>query len=233
MDIDMGIPGVRLQYKDDGADGVDQNFVADLSADKLDVHPAEIVFRGALAVQLDADQVGQWTLGLVQNVLSAHREVQFVRPNHAVRTVTMSIGAQTSDRRGDAGPWYDTFRSSQLLDLDYQEARVSLDDAPGFGLGKDADEEVLTMSGKDEFRTWLALRRTDGRMSWLFSWSWQIDYTREGGRVSLTGTEWYPDGSDAVLDGARASQSADTNSTITQPPHDDDEGCTPSCCLVS
>ncbi len=233
MDIDLGLPGVRLQYKDDGASGVDQDFTAVSSTDRLDVHPTEIRFWGAVAAQLDQDQVNQWTLGLVQNVLTAHREVQLVKPSHAVRTVTMAVSTPTSDRRADEGPWYDTFQSSHLLDRDYQEARVSLDDAPGFWLGKDADEELHALSGWDEFRTWLALRRADGTMAWLFSWDWRIDYEGQGGRVSLTGTQWYPPDSGAVLDGARASQSVATSSTVTQPPHEEDEGCCPPGCVLS
>jgi hypothetical protein len=226
---DSNIDGVRLQYKDCGADGVDQSFAVAVSTEKVDVHAGKMLFHADFAVQLDEAERGEWTLGLVQTVLSAHREVQLVARNHAVQTVTMSIDSPTNDRRDGSGPWYDDFQSSQLLDRDFQDVRVSLDDGPGFSIGKDAQVDLLAMSGRDEYRTWLVLRRGDGWLLWLFSWDWRIDYSQDGGQVKLTAMGWFPDGSGAVLDGDRAVEAVRTEKTVTQPPHEDEVVCEPGC----
>jgi hypothetical protein len=243
-DMPMGIPGVRLQHKSNDADGVDQAFAAVESDDQLslDVHPAQIVFRASVAVQLgkddnDVDQTGLWTLGMVQTVLSSNRVLRFVRPDESVRTVTVTLPGPHNDRREDGEvPWYDKVQSRFVLDAEYQVADVLLDDQPGFRVSKHVLEHLEDMSGTDEFRAWLILRRnTDGWICWLFAWDWQIDYQATGGTVSLTGTTWYPDGSDAVLDGPRASQSVQSDSTVQPGPNEEqpqNDVCCPSCTCV-
>jgi hypothetical protein len=244
-DMPMGIPGVRLQYKSDGADGVDQAFAAVESDDQseLDVHPTQIVFRASVAVQFGTDdngvdQTGLWTLGMVQTVLSSNRVMRFVRPDESVRTVTLTLPGSHNDRReDDEVPWYDKVQSRFVLDAGYQVADVLLDDRPGFRVSKHVQEHLEDMSGTDQFRTWLILRHnTDGWISWLTAWDWQIDYQATGGTVSLTGTTWYPDGSGAVLDGPRASQSMESDVTVEPGPNPEqpqtDACCTSCACVI-
>jgi hypothetical protein len=235
-DFGLNIPGVGLQSKDLGQDNVSQQFQAVETADQLDVHPAQIVFRATVGVQLGSDgngvnQVGKWTLGIVQNVLSAYRVVTFARHDQSTRTVTMTVADQTSDRRDDnVTPWYDAYRSSHSLDLDYQEATVLVDDRPGFTLGKSADEWLHDMQGTDYFRTWLVLRRdADAAMTFLYSWDWQIDYAPDGGTVTPGAEGWFPDGSDAVLNGPRASRAVVTTDAVTPPQHGN---CLDKCCTI-
>ncbi|WP_133900724.1 DUF4157 domain-containing protein [Actinophytocola oryzae] len=243
-DMPMGISGVRLQYKEHGAEGTDQSFAAVESGDgqSLDVHPARIIFRASVAAKLGVDdggesQVGKWTLGLVQTVLSSDRSLRFGRPDGSARTVTMTLASAHNDRReDDEVPWYDKLQSRYALDADYQVADVLLDDQPGFRVTKHAAEVLDEMSGTDVFRTWLILRGdSDASIAWLYYWDWQIDYSVDGGTVSLTDEGWYPDGSGAVLDGPRASQSIVPVFTDIPAPsgeqQPDDSWC-PSCTCV-
>jgi hypothetical protein len=235
-DFGLNISGLGLQSKILGSDNVSQQFQAVETPDQLDVHPGQIIFRATVAAQLGSDdngvhQAGKWTLGIVQNVLSAYRVVTFARQDQSTRTVTMTVASQTSDRRDDnVTPWYDPYRSSHALNLDYQEADVLLDDQPGFTLAKGADEWLHDMQGTDYFRTWLVLRRNaDGAMTFLYSWDWQIDYAADGGTVTPGAEGWFPDGSDAVLTGPRASQAAAVTDVVTPAQHDN---CLDNCCTI-
>lgn len=223
-DMGLNIPGVAMKAGLVDSVGTSQQFAYTVDGTRLDFHPQQVMFRGTMQVRFgqDAngvDQTGLWTLGVVQNVLQAHRAVTFVKSDRSLRTATMTLGAPANDRRDDGvTPWYDRLMSSHPLGVPFESADVVLDDKPGFWVEKHDGEQLHDVSGTDEFRTWLVLRRdADGWLSGLYSWDWKIEYSDTGGTLSLTGEGWYPDVSGVIQGGSRAGALVGLNITTTEP----------------
>jgi hypothetical protein len=197
--------GIKIQILST-EDNFPKAVTLDEQATKVDLHPAaNLVMKARLAVKVPKDQLGQWTIGITQTLISANRRLTLVNPK-GIRVVTLTVPGRRNDRR-DAGtpPWYDVQRGSWSLVNEFEVNDVLLDDKPGYTFDKARAEAVLNRSGRDVFKTSLILRHNSGNpVRFLFEWRWMVEY-RPGREARLTAPPTaQTDGQSLVLDGPRA-----------------------------
>jgi Domain of unknown function (DUF4157) len=173
----------------------------------VDLHPTgNVVMRAKVAVRLPADELGDWTIGITQTVLSGLRRAMLVNPSGG-RLVTVEVLERHNDRRAaSTPPWYDTMFGKVQPTKAFEILTVVLDDRPGFRFPNlRIDDKLLNSSGRDVFSTWLILRNnTDGTVRYLYQWAWQLEYRAGGGGASLRSETANTTGNGAVLAGPRA-----------------------------
>jgi hypothetical protein len=206
--------GVQVQILSTG-DNFPKQTTLDEQDLRVDLHPSDnLIMKAKLAVKVPKDQLGQWTIGITQTLISANRRLTLVSAK-GIRVVTVTAPGRRNDRRSlSTPPWYDTQNGKWDLVNEFEVNDVLLDDRPGYDFDKARAETVLSRSGRDVFKTFLILRHNSGNpVRFLFEWRWMVEY-RPGREARLTAPPTAQTaGQSAVLDGPRA---VDPGQVITE-----------------
>lgn len=152
-------------------------------------------------------EINRWSVGFIQTVASLERTVKYKQDISGQEAVwrTYMDGSRRDGPSGYGGPWYDPNSFTTLTNKESQRQRVEIQDQPGFNWAFPPNHTITNVSGRDEFKTWLIMRRDDGTVKYIRMWFWHVDYTASENAsrlgISFDGFAPAPTGREAVLDG--------------------------------
>ena len=202
------LQGVQIHIQEESTVFPSGRAPAQVNGPNLKISSPQVTFALGIAALVPPTQLGEWELGIVQTVISADRQLRR-RINGAEIATRIWLPSSFNDRGpGVTPPWFDK-TDVEELSRPFQLVRMTLYDSPGMNWDQEPGEVVTRLSGRDEFRTWLLLRKKDGSTKqFLKMWSWHVDYTLNeqgpGAGVVFDGLAPHPTGGEAILDGPPA-----------------------------